>query len=200
MISKFWGRSEETEISTDIARLRNLPGGSLRMGRFALWWIRKTFFTRQKPENPAVFVQMSEQEIIKLLGQEYFEPGWEMSYSYQNETLNLRRVEYVPEHPTGIEWWQVHIRGYHHSAGGTFDAETFELAPHFEAEPIEYPRLHIEEVGLEIKRGASTLMDILDAHGVEYEFMYPDHTPVSLDDLETSFEPPANDGDSVIAP
>jgi hypothetical protein len=200
MISKIWGRSGETSVSTDLARLRNLPTGSLRMGRFALWWVRKTFFTREKPENPAVFVEMTAEEITELLGQQYFEPGWEMSYSYQNEKLNLRRVEYVPDHPTGIRWWQVHIRGFHHSAGEEFETDTFELAAHFEAEPIEYPRLHVEEVGLEIERGARTLMGILDAHGIEYEFMYPDHTPVSLDDLDTTFEPAANDEDSVVAP
>lgn len=199
MISRFWRDAEETSMSTDLARLRNLPNGSLRLARFALWWVRKTFFTRDKPANPAVFVELTEQEVTELLGQEYFEPGWEMSYSYQNETLNLRRVEYVPDHPTGIEWWQVHIRGFHHSAGDEFDVDTLELAPHFEAEPIEHPRLHIEEVGLEIKRGARTLMNILDAHGIEYEFLYPDHRPASLEDLDSAFEPAQTGEDSLTA-
>lgn len=162
-------------------RIRHLPEGPLKMARFAIWWIRKTFFTKPKPDNPAIFVPMSERELVALLGQEYFEPGWEISYSYQDEEFNLRRVEYVPDHPLGFEWWQVHVRGYFHEAGNRFDEDTFELAAHFEVEPTEYPSAHINNVGLEIERGTRALMEILDAHGIEYQYLGPDGEPISLD-------------------
>lgn len=183
LIPKFL-RDEETGISTDLERIRNLPEGPLKMAKFALWWTRKTIFTKAKPDNPAFFVTMGEEDIIELLGKEYFEPGWELSYSYRNETLNLRRVEYVPDHPDHPEykWWQVHIRGYHHGSEDGFETETFELAAHFELEPTEYPRPHVEHVGLEIRRGAQALEDILDAHGIDYDYRYLSGKPASVDE------------------
>ncbi|PSP40397.1 hypothetical protein BRC68_17910 [Halobacteriales archaeon QH_6_64_20] len=168
-------------LSTDLKRIRHLPEGPLKAVRLSLWWLRKTFFTKPKPDNPAVFVRLTNQELVELLGREYFEPGWELSYSYRNETLNLRRVEYVAAHPLGYEWWQVHLRGYLHEAGSRFEEDTFELAAHFEVEPTEYPSAHIQGVGLEIERGIEALIDVLDAHDVEYEYLRPDGQPASLD-------------------
>ena len=68
-------REDETEISTDLERIRHLPEGPLKMAKFALWWMRKTIFTKPKPRNPAFFVSMTEKELVELLGREYFEPG-----------------------------------------------------------------------------------------------------------------------------
>jgi hypothetical protein len=172
-------------LSTDLKRIRHLPEGPLKAVRLSLWWLRKTFFTKPKPDNPAVFVRLTNQELVELLGREYFEPGWELSYSYRNETLNLRRVEYVAAHPLGYEWWQVHLRGYLHEAGSRFEEDTFELAAHFEVEPTEYPSAHIQGVGLEIERGIEALMTVFDAHDVEYEFLRPDGQPASLDSEPT---------------
>ena len=190
-------REDETVISTDLERIRHLPEGPMKMAKFALWWMRKTVFTKPKPRNPAFFVPMAEKEIVELLGKEYFEPGWEISYSYRNETLNLRRVEYVSDHPLGFEWWQVHVRGYLHGPETGFDEPTFELAAHFELEPTEYPRPHVEHVGLEIRRGAETLRDIFDANGVEYEYRYLDGDPAWIDEdlLLDGAEPTAESAD-----
>lgn len=189
LIPKFL-RDEETEMSTDLERIRHLPEGPLKMTKFALWWTRKTVFTKTKPDNPAFFVTMREEEIVELLGREYFEPGWELSYSYRNERLNLRRVEYVPDHPEhpDYKWWQVHIRGYYHGPEDGFEKDTFELAAHFEVEPTEYPRPHVEQVGLEIRRGAEALRDILNAHGIEYEYRYPSGKPASIDEEPASHD------------
>ncbi|MFC6723542.1 hypothetical protein ACFQE1_03880 [Halobium palmae] len=173
----------DSEISTDVERLRHLPEGPLKMGKLALWWVRKTFFSKPKPNNPALFVRMTERELVRLFGQAYFEPGWEFSYSYRDEKLNLRRVEYVPDHPLGFEWWQVHIRGYLHEAGRRFDADTFELAVHFELEPTEYPSAHIDHVGLEIERGVSAVVDILDGEGIEYEYRHPNGEPLDAESI-----------------
>jgi hypothetical protein len=200
LMPKFLHDDEEVEISTDFDRIRHLPEGPLKMARFALWWARKTIFTKPKPENPAFFVtlpgrdassQQMEEALVELLGEEYFEPGWEISYSYRNEKLNLRRVQYVAshaEHPA-YKWWQVHLRGYFHGKGERYGDEeqyeyernTFELAPHFEVEPTEYPRAHVGHVGLEIDPGAEALRDILDAKGIEYEYRYPNGESVVSD-------------------
>jgi hypothetical protein len=159
------------QFSVDRERIRHLPEGPLKLGRLALWWLRKTFFSKPKPPNPAVFVELTEQELVELLGPVHFEPAWEFSYSYRNEALNLRRVEYVADHPLGYEWWQVHLRGYEHP-------DRFELAAHFEVEPTEYPSAHVGHVGLDVERGNEALMAVLDAAGVEYEYLNPDGTPV----------------------
>jgi len=80
-------------MSTDLDRIRRLPEGPLKMAKFGLWWIRKTVFVKDKPNSPAFSVALSESEIVELLGGEYFEPNWELSYSYRNETLNFRRSQ-----------------------------------------------------------------------------------------------------------
>jgi hypothetical protein len=89
------------EFSTDIDRPRHLPEGPLKTAKFSLWWVRETFFSKDKPPNPAVYVRLTERGIVEVLGPERFEPGWELSYSYRNEELSLRRVEYVADHPLG---------------------------------------------------------------------------------------------------
>jgi hypothetical protein len=172
--------------STDMDRIRHLPEGPLKMARLAIWWLRKTFFTRPKPANPAVYVEMTEPEIVALLGQAYFEPGWEFSYSYRNEVFNLRRVEYVPDHPLGYKWWQVHVRGYLHEGGGRFEEDTYELAAHFEVEPTEYPAAHIDNVGLEIERGTRAVIEILDEHEIPYQYLGPEGEPVELNSGRTA--------------
>lgn len=161
----------DQRLSLDRERLEHLPEGPLKMGKRILWWLRKTVFTKDKPANPAVFVDLDERAIVEILGQQYFEPGWEISYSYRNESLNLRRVQYVPDHPLGFEWWQVHVRGYE------ITPNRFELAAHFELEPTEYPSLHVKHVGIDVDRGNEELMRIFDEEGVEYEYLLPDGTP-----------------------
>lgn len=163
-------------FSTDLERIKHLPEGPLKMARFTLWWLRKTFFEKEKPPNPAVYVDLSEDEIIQVLGREHFEPGWEISYSYRNEAINLRRVEYRHDPDFDQLWWQVHIRGYEHDDG------RFELAAHLEVEPTEHPRAHLNNVGLDVARGNQALMEVLDEKGIEYEYLNPDGSPVSEED------------------
>lgn len=164
------------QFSIDRERIRHLPEGPLKMGKMTFWWLRKTFFSKPKPPNPAVYVRLTEREIVEILGPRFFEPGWEFSYSYRNEALNLRRVEYVKDHPLGYKWWQVHVRGYE------LDDGRFELAAHFELEPTEYPSLHIKHVGIDVDIGNEALMEIFDEHGVEYEYLNPDGSPATKGD------------------
>ena len=154
----------ETTLSTDKGRLKALPRVADQLFR-SYWWLRKTFFTTKKTENPYLVVEMTRQEAREFFGRRHFEPGWELSYSFRGEILNLRRVEWahVPEYPD-IPWWQVHIRGYRHD-----DPPGLELTAHFEAEPAEHPGEHIEHVGIDVPRGNGIMRRILDAGGIDYE-------------------------------
>ena len=148
-------------FDTDYDRLRHLPKTPLRALRRSFWWLRKTFFSKPKPENPAVVVDMAESEAEAFLGERFFEPGWEMSYHYHNEILNVRRVRYVGDHPSGMEWWQTHVRGYDHPEG-------MELTAHVEPEPAEHPDAHLGGEYVDVARGNATLVDLLDDGGVGF--------------------------------
>ena len=149
-------------FDTDIGRLRHLPERPLRALKWSFWWFRKTFFSKPKPENPAVVVSMAEKEAEAFLGEHFFEPGWEMSYHYHNEIVNVRRVQYVRDHPSGMDWWQTHIRGYAHPDG-------LELAAHFEPEPAEHPDAHLDGEFIDVARGNETLAGVLEEAGVAFE-------------------------------
>ncbi len=80
--------------------------------------------------------------------------------------MNLRRVVYVADHPSGHEWWQVHVRGYHHHEG-------LELTAHFETDPSETPDAHVDRVGIDIDRGLDELDAVLDDAGVATRRLTP---------------------------
>jgi hypothetical protein len=129
------------------------------------WWIRKTAFTTEKTDNPYLVVEMTKQEAQEFFGTHHFEPGWEMSYSFRGEILNLRRVvwAHVPEYPD-LPWWQVHIRGYRRD-----DPPGLELTAHFEAEPAEHPKEHLDHLGIDVPRGNAVMQRLLDEGGIPYE-------------------------------
>ncbi|WP_254769183.1 hypothetical protein [Salinilacihabitans rarus] len=145
------------------ARLTDVFLRDLR--RFVLS-VRGRFFTRPKPAEPAVLVPRSADEVERLLGERHFEPNWDLSFAYFGEVCNLRRVEYVADHPTGYEWWQVHVRGYHHPEG-------IELTAHFETDPSESPDAHVDRVGIDVERGLAALERTLDAADVGYRRLSP---------------------------
>ncbi len=153
-----------------IDRLKHIHETPLRNIRHSIWWVRKTFFTKQRSESPAYLVDMEKPEVMARFGRHYFEPGWELSYNYRGEVLNIRRVEYREE--TQYDWWQVHIRGYVHDGGGT------ELTAHYETEPTEHPDAHVDLVGLEIEYAMDAVGRILDTEGIEYEYLDPSETDV----------------------
>jgi hypothetical protein len=149
-------------LDTDVGRLRHLPETPLKVLRRSFWWFRKTFFSKPKPDNPAVVVAMDEAEAEAFLGERFFEPGWEMSYSYRNEIVNVRRVHYVRDHSSGMKWWQTHVRGYTHSDG-------LELAAHVEPEPAEHPDAHVDGDFIDVAEGNATLVGLLADAGVEFQ-------------------------------
>lgn len=149
-------------------RLRHIHEAPLNNLRRSLWWMRKTFFTKRRSQTPAFLVDMSKPEIIQFFGNLHFDPGWEMSYNYHGEVLNVRRIEYR-DHDR-YNWWQVHIRGYRHDEGG------IELTAHYETAPTEHPDAHVELFGLDVERGMTIVEEILEDGGVAYEMLQPEPT------------------------
>ncbi|WP_293030801.1 hypothetical protein [Natronococcus sp.] len=139
----------------------NLTDTFLRDCRRLFLAARGRFFTRPKPLEPALLVSLSSSEVERLLGEHHFAPNWDMSFAYFGEVCNLRRVEYVADHPSGYEWWQVHVRGYHHPEG-------VELTAHFETDPSESPDAHVDRVGIDVDRGLEELESVLEASDVAY--------------------------------
>ena len=142
-----------------VRQARQLPFRSLHRG---LWWFRKLCFTRPRSLEPSIVVPESKEAILSLLSRNDFVPGWTVSYNYRDEILNLRRIERIA-HPSGLEWWQTHIRGYDHTDG-------VELTAHFEPEPRRHPRAHIGLFGLDIDRGMDTLLNLLDRQRIDYDW------------------------------
>lgn len=133
---------------------------------------RGRFFTRPKPPEPALVVDRTTDEVERVLGEAHFAPNWDMSFAYFGEVVNLRRVEYVPDHSLPYHWWQVHVRGYHHPKG-------LELTAHFETNPSEYPDAHVDRVGIDVPRGLETLRTVLDGADVGYEAIHPEQASES---------------------
>jgi hypothetical protein len=187
-------RGTET-LSTDPGRIKALPDVAEQLLR-VYWWLRKTAFTTEKSENPYLVVEMTKEEAEEFFGRHHFEPGWEMSYSFRGEILNLRRVEWahVPAFPD-LPWWQVHIRGYRHD-----DPPGLELTAHFEAEPAEHPKEHLDHLGIDVPRGNAVMQQILDEAGVEYTTSsdWPESPPEEAWTDESGVEPgPDPDPDTV---
>lgn len=156
-------------------RLLHIHEAPLQNLRHSLWWIRKTFFTRSRSPVPSYLVSLSKPELQALFGSRHFEPGWELSYNYHGEVLNLRRVEWVDHED--YHWWQVHIRGYNHEDG-------IELTAHFETEPAEHPDAHIGLEALDVDTGMEAVKAILEAEGIQYRSLEPGERPgISDEDL-----------------
>lgn len=139
----------------------NILDAVLRELRRIVLSVRGRFFSRAKPLEPSVIVSLGEHEVQRVLGHRHFASNWDMSFAYFGEVLNLRRVEYVVDHPTGYEWWQIHVRGYHHPEG-------LELTAHFETDPSETPDAHVDRIGIDIDRGLEELIAVLENADVSY--------------------------------
>lgn len=163
--------AETASFELSLDRLRGLLDAPLANLRLSGWWIRKTFFTRPRSKTDWILVELSKPEIRELFGRSYFEPGWETSFHFRREIINYRRVEYDAGRHSGIDWWQVHIRGYPHHPGAGEAATEIELTAHYEPEPIEHPDAHIRLERIDIDRGMESMMAILDEGGIDYEYV-----------------------------
>lgn len=176
-------KSQQTSKPAEVAysiydRLRHIHKAPLRNLRLSLWWIRKTFFTKPRTPTPSYAIDMQKPEIVRMFGRRHFEPGWELSYNYHGEILNLRRIVYVDNEK--YQWWQVHVRGYTYKKG-------IELTAHYETEPAEHPDAHINLHGIDVSHGMSVVKDILESENIDYQRLEPEERPqIQTDDIETA--------------
>jgi hypothetical protein len=63
-----------------------------------------------------------------------------------------------------------------------------ELTAHFEAEPAEHPREHVDHVGIDVPRGNGVLRQLLDEAGVDDE-LSSDWTETRPTDDDGAAEP-----------
>lgn len=105
--------------------------------------------------------------VRQALGGRSWAPNWEYSYYKRGEDLNLALVVYWDDHDhvdedgDPIIWWQYHVRGWLRDG-------VVVLRAHFEPEPTEHPKAHLNGVGHDIERGMETLRGELDGLGIEF--------------------------------
>jgi hypothetical protein len=145
-------------------RATNLTEGMANLLRFAWWWFRKTFFIRiDSQQKPALIVHRQKPEIESVLGKFHFEPGWELSFYYKGEIINLRRAEFFEDTPhKNLKWWQIHLRGYENGNG------EIALTPHFEPDPSEHPDAHICQRYISRDHALDVIKEIFDSEEIEF--------------------------------
>lgn len=111
--------------------LTDLPWRFIRRAAYAL---RRRLFTVAKPDKDGIVVTLSIDEIRLLLGVNYFNPRWALSYQYHGEDLNMRRYYYDPDRD--LPHRQVHVRGFEVADG-------VQLLAHEEPAPEHHPRAHL---------------------------------------------------------
>lgn len=142
--------------------------GGLPWGRLRRWYrsLRRTLFSTPEPvDRPALTVDATVDELRAALGAQSFAPNWEYSYHKKGEDLNLARVVHAP-HPwrvaTGLTWAQTHVRGWARDG-------VVVLRAHWEPEPTEAPKAHLDGVGHDIERGMQNLKSALDKADISYD-------------------------------
>jgi hypothetical protein len=154
----------EAEFDVSAEKLRTIETVPWSTVRRTARWLRKIYFTHPRPDAPALVVPHAPATIRSTLGAAHFEPGWELSYRYHGETLNLRRPYYEEVRIDGAiyRWHQLHARGFEHESGGTA------LLAHTEVDPIENPQRHVSLDSVDTHRGTNELGVALQKAGVSY--------------------------------
>ena len=137
--------------------LREIPYTLLRHAHRDL---RRTLFTKPRPTGQYVIVADSV-DAEAVLGRQSFAPNWEFSYNYRDEDLNLARVVHDDDTQFAVEWWQTHVRGWKHDGYWWFRA-------HYEPEPTEHPKEHLDTFRPENRSGRRQLVTALDRQNVEW--------------------------------
>lgn len=136
----------------------SIPWKSVRM---LYRHFRKKFFTTPRPTGPYYRVNASKEDIIDYFGRGSWSPNWEFSYHKKGEDINLAYVFYDPD-VAGPDWWQYHLRGWQ------VEGDVYDLRCHFEPEPTEHPKAHLEGTKYAIGEGMRELRRNLEGMGAEY--------------------------------
>lgn len=126
---------------------------------------RATYFSAPRPEGTYLRVKQDPQGVEAALGKQSFAPNWEQSYYERGEVVNQARIVYRHEKQfPAYQWWQTHVRGW-----PSADGEYVLLRGHWELEPTENDKAHIDGVGFDQARGMANLKGALDQAGVGYK-------------------------------
>lgn len=98
-------------------------------------WVRKSYFTVDRPDHASFVVDLTVDELEEVLGRQGFVPEWPLSYRYGGEVANLRLYFY--EATKELPHRQVHVRAFEHENG-------LELMCHEEPTPDHHPQEHLE--------------------------------------------------------
>lgn len=138
--------------------LRKLPYYTLRDIYRAL---RRDLFSKPRPEGTYLTVRKPV-PIRQVLGEASFAPNWELSYNYKGEDLNLARVVYDPDTAYDPTWWQTHVRGWQTEG-------KWWLRAHYEPEPVEHPKKHLQYLRPENRSGFVQTYGVLEGAGYDWE-------------------------------
>lgn len=122
--------------------------------------LRRTFFTVDPSDQPALRYAGSLDDLRRILGAAHFTNAWELSYHYSGEDLNMRRPEY--DDSDARPWKQTHVRGF-------VEPDGVRLLAHYEYEPTQYPDAHLHNERLSVDRGLDIVADVLTDAGVAFK-------------------------------
>lgn len=139
--------------------IRNLPWSELKR---LFYQFRQRFFSKPRPERVhletdadldtvreelgSLFPLISQaSEEMGFVGGFGFTNGWEISYRYYGEDLNMRIPVRLDD---DYRWYQLHIRGFE---GAGIELENW-LDVHLELEPSEYPEGHLNGVNYRVSK------------------------------------------------
>ena len=137
-------------------RVKNLPWNFIRT---SVYTVRRIFGTKELPEREHLIVEHPADEIEDLFRSEHFRTGWFLSYRYEGEDGNYCRAELGEE---GEKHMQVHVRAFNKSSDGCA------VYAHYETDPVEHPRTHLNEENHSIEEGMEKVKEILDRHDITY--------------------------------
>lgn len=103
---------------------------------------------------------ISEYEFEQFLVREHFAPWNKLSFVYEGEDLNMRRMVNLEQDNGEKLYYQLHVRAF-------FDVDTIKIKPHVEKCPIEHPVDHIRHEGFDDGEGVKQMTEILEEGGFE---------------------------------
>lgn len=146
--------------------IESLPAWVYRRLKRTYDKLRVLLFTKQVDERDIVVeAHVSLDELRDLLGDAYFTNGWELSYNYKDEDMNMRRP--LRKDDT-YEWYQTHVRGWRQDDGPT------KLEIHEDLEPTEHPYYHLhppDDANLSENEAIYDVAAILDDAEIDYKIL-----------------------------
>lgn len=120
---------------------------------------RRYFSVEVPPKQPRVYVEEDYEKLQEIFRREHFLVSWPFSYNYEGEVMNMARAEYEDDE---YSFYQTHVRAFESDDGYFFLA-------HYELDPTDYPREHLDGVNIDGAKGRENLKDILSEYDIDYE-------------------------------